>query len=66
MKGKRSKSLSPEPSSSRDAKVPKLSYNSQINDDIGNTKTHILDFSDDILLNIMRFLTPQDLLALSL
>ncbi|KAK0180625.1 hypothetical protein PV327_002988 [Microctonus hyperodae] len=66
MKGKRSKSLSPEPSSSRDAKFPKLSCNSQINDDIGNIKAHILDFSDDILLNIMRFLTPQDLLALSL
>lgn len=65
MKGKRSKSLSPEPSSSREAKIPKLE-NSITNGEKETNNANILDFSDDVLLNIMKYLNPQQLLALSL
>ncbi|XP_057333912.1 uncharacterized protein LOC130673048 isoform X1 [Microplitis mediator] len=64
MKMKRSKSLSPEPSSSRDAKIPRLSNLSDFNEP-GDFKTKLLDFSDDVLLNIFKYVSPQDLFALS-
>ncbi|XP_034946786.1 uncharacterized protein [Chelonus insularis] len=66
MKVKRSKSLSPEPSSSRDAKVPKLFDKTLSTGKLQDGQPHILDFSDDVLLNIIKFLSPQDLMALSL
>ncbi|XP_011057486.1 PREDICTED: uncharacterized protein LOC105147868 isoform X2 [Acromyrmex echinatior] len=63
MKIKRSKSLSPEPSSSRDIKRIKLEEIANLN---GSTSLHILEFSDDVLLNILKYLHPQDLMAISL
>ncbi|XP_015125808.1 uncharacterized protein LOC107047545 isoform X1 [Diachasma alloeum] len=66
MKVKRSKSLSPEPSSSRDAKIPKLSDPSEANGEPEVEPISIMEFSDDVLLNIMKYLTPQDLMSLSL
>ncbi|XP_047357926.1 uncharacterized protein LOC124952308 isoform X2 [Vespa velutina] len=56
MKMKRSKSLSPEPSSSGESK--RIRYE--------ELHPHLLDFCDDILLNILKYLNPQDLMALSL
>ncbi|XP_011137236.1 uncharacterized protein LOC105181875 isoform X1 [Harpegnathos saltator] len=64
LKMKRSKSLSPEPSSSRDTKRVRLEETTEINDI--TSCPHILDFSDDVLLNILKYLNPQDLLAVSL
>ncbi|XP_032685346.1 uncharacterized protein LOC116850786 isoform X2 [Odontomachus brunneus] len=64
LKMKRSKSLSPEPSSSADTKRVKLEEAAEIND--VTSCPHILDFSDDVLLNILKYLPPQDLLAVSL
>lgn len=61
---KRSKSLSPEPSSSGDIKRVRLEETAEIND--ATSCPHILDFSDDVLLNILKYLHPQDLLAVSL
>lgn len=63
MKIKRSKSLSPEPSSSRDTKRIKLEEIANLN---GSTSLNILEFSDDVLLNILKYLHPQDLMAISL
>lgn len=64
MKIKRSKSLSPEPSSSRETKRVKLEESTDSN---GVTSSiNILDFSDDVLLNIVKYLHPQDLMAVSL
>jgi len=63
MKIKRSKSLSPEPSSSRDIKRIKLEEIANLN---RSTSLHILEFSDDVLLNILKYLHPQDLMAISL
>ncbi|XP_043494527.1 uncharacterized protein LOC122519249 [Polistes fuscatus] len=57
MKIKRSKSLTPEPSGSSESKKPKLEVDSYLN---------LQDFCDDILLNILKYLSPPDLLALSL
>ncbi|XP_076170851.1 uncharacterized protein LOC143148428 isoform X3 [Ptiloglossa arizonensis] len=65
MKMKRSRSLSPKPSSSEDdMKRIKLGENGEINDLV--LHPHILDFSDDVLLNIFKYLSPQDLMAISL
>ncbi|XP_020277496.1 uncharacterized protein LOC109851642 isoform X2 [Pseudomyrmex gracilis] len=58
---KRSKSLSPEPSSS-EAKRVKL----EVTDLNGATSPNILEFSDDVLLYILKYLDPQDLMTLSL
>lgn len=67
MKVKRSKSLSPEPSSSRDYKRPKIETEEEsAARESGASIYNVLDFSDDVLLNIMKYLHPQDLLALSL
>ncbi|XP_071567499.1 uncharacterized protein [Temnothorax nylanderi] len=64
MKIKRSKSLSPEPSSSKDTKRIKLEEFANFN---GRTSSlNILEFSDDVLLNILKYLHPQDLMAISL
>ncbi|KYM76914.1 F-box/LRR-repeat protein 12 [Atta colombica] len=63
MKIKRSKSLSPEPSSSRDIKRIKLEEIANLN---RSTSLHILEFSDDVLLNILKYLYPQDLMTISL
>ncbi|TGZ49508.1 uncharacterized protein [Temnothorax longispinosus] len=64
MKIKRSKSLSPEPSSSKDTKRIKLEEFANFN---GTTSSlNILEFSDDVLLNILKYLHPQDLMAISL
>lgn len=64
MKIKRSKSLSPEPSSSKDTKRIKLEEIANLN---GITSSlNILEFSDDVLLNILKYLHPQDLMAISL
>ncbi|KAL6254180.1 uncharacterized protein LOC105427683 [Pogonomyrmex barbatus] len=64
MKIKRSKSLSPEPSSSKDTKRIKLEENTNLNGIISSL--NILEFSDDVLLNILKYLHPQDLMAISL
>ncbi|XP_076674761.1 uncharacterized protein LOC143372460 isoform X2 [Andrena cerasifolii] len=65
MKMKRSRSMSPKPSSSEeDMKHIKLGDNAKINDTVSHP--HILDFSDDVLLNIFKYLNPQDLIAVSL
>ncbi|XP_076622866.1 uncharacterized protein LOC143342644 [Colletes latitarsis] len=65
MKMKRSRSLSPKPSNSEDdMKRIKLGENAEINDII--LHPHLLDFSDDVLLNIFKYLSPQDLMAVSL
>lgn len=61
IKMKRSKSLSPEPSSS-EAKRVKLKV-TDVND---VTSPNILEFSDDVLLYILKYLDPQDLMTLSL
>lgn len=63
MKIKRSKSLSPEPSSSRDTKRVKLEETTNLN---RTSSANILEFSDDVLLNILKYLYPQDLMAVSL
>jgi len=63
MKIKRSKSLSPEPSSSGDIKRIKLEEATHSN---GVSSLNILEFSDDVLLHILEYLHPQDLMALSL
>ncbi|XP_070517004.1 uncharacterized protein [Cardiocondyla obscurior] len=63
MKIKRSKSLSPEPSSSKDTKRIKVEETVILN---GITSLNILEFSDDVLLNILKYLHPQDLMAISL
>ncbi|KAG7202364.1 hypothetical protein KM043_018690 [Ampulex compressa] len=64
MKMKRSRSLSPKPSSSDDKKHIKLEEDIKLN---GITEgPHILEFSDDVLLNILKYLSPQDLMSLSL
>ncbi|XP_014482502.1 PREDICTED: uncharacterized protein LOC106748476 isoform X2 [Dinoponera quadriceps] len=63
LKMKRSKSLSPEPSSSRDTKRVRLEETAELND---ASCPHILDFSDDVLLNILKYVDPQDLLAVTL
>ncbi|XP_015183494.1 PREDICTED: uncharacterized protein LOC107070111 [Polistes dominula] len=58
MKIKRNKSLTPEPSSSSNGpKKSKFEIESHIN---------LQDFCDDILLNILKYLTPSDLLSISL
>ncbi|XP_066582673.1 uncharacterized protein [Prorops nasuta] len=59
---KRNKSLSPVPSSSDCLKKSKLE-NIKDNE---LSAIHILDFSDDLLLYILKYLTPQDLRSLSL
>ncbi|XP_012270777.1 uncharacterized protein LOC105694556 isoform X2 [Orussus abietinus] len=64
MKAKRSKSLSPEPSSSNEWKRPKIDESCEKNGK--EIYPNLLDLSDDVLLNIMKFLHPQDLMALSL
>ncbi|EZA58040.1 F-box/LRR-repeat protein [Ooceraea biroi] len=64
MKIKRNKSLSPEPSSSRDIKRAKLEEVTYSNGVI--VSPNILEFSDDVLLNILKYLYPQDLMAVSL
>ncbi|XP_031826083.1 uncharacterized protein LOC116424184 isoform X2 [Nomia melanderi] len=65
MKMKRSRSLSPKPSSSDDdMKRIRLEENAEIDEAI--LYPHILDFSDDVLLNIFQYLSPQDLMAISL
>lgn len=63
MKIKRSKSLSPEPSSSKETKRIKLEEITNINK---VTSLNILEFSDDVLLNILKYLCPRDLMAISL
>lgn len=61
---KRSRSSSPKPSSSEeDTKHIKLGDNAKINDALAHP--HILDFSDDVLLNIFKYLNPQDLISVS-
>nr|XP_034188671.1 uncharacterized protein LOC117608049 isoform X3 [Osmia lignaria] len=65
MKMKRSRSLSPKASCSEDdMKRMKLGENEK--NDIIIMHPHILDFSDDVLLNIFKYLNPQDLMAISL
>ncbi|XP_033331860.2 uncharacterized protein LOC117223600 isoform X1 [Megalopta genalis] len=65
MKMKRSRSLSPKPSSSEDdMKRIRLEENAEADKAI--LYPHILDFSDDVLLNIFQYLNPQDLMAISL
>lgn len=65
MKMKRSRSLSPKASSSEeDMKRIKFEENEKANDII--IHPHILDFSDDVLLNIFKYLNPKDLMAISL
>ncbi|XP_048506110.1 uncharacterized protein LOC105688414 isoform X2 [Athalia rosae] len=64
MKVKRSKSRSPEPSSSNEYKRPRIIDSDQKNDD--QLESNLLNLSDDVLLNIMKYLNPQDLMALSL
>ncbi|CAK9797692.1 F-box/LRR-repeat protein 12 [Anthophora quadrimaculata] len=65
MKMKRSKSLSPKASNSEeDMKRTRLEETEVANDII--THPHILDFSDDVLLNIFKYLNPKDLMAISL
>lgn len=67
MKPKRSRSLSPEASSSRDIKIQKLSDDkTEPLDDQPVQRVQLLDFSDDVILNIMKYLNPQDLMSLSL
>ncbi|XP_076241529.1 uncharacterized protein LOC143183719 isoform X2 [Calliopsis andreniformis] len=62
---KRSRSLSPKSSSSEeDMKHIKLGDNAKADDTVSHP--HILDFSDDVLLNIFKYLSPQDLMAISL
>lgn len=63
MKIKRSKSLSPEPSSSKDTKRIKFEESPNLD---SVTSPNILEFSDDVLLNILKYLYPQDLMAVSL
>ncbi|CAL7935419.1 unnamed protein product [Xylocopa violacea] len=64
MKMKRSRSLSPKASSSEeDMKRIKFEEDKREDDII---YPHILDFSDDVLLNIFKFLNPKDLMAISL
>lgn len=65
MKMKRSKSLSPEPSSSKDAKRIKLRETIEADKVQVESSPHILDFSDDVLLNILKYLPSPDLLAVS-
>lgn len=60
---KRINSLSPEPSSSADTKRVKLEEITEL--DEVKSSPHILDFSDDVLLNILKYLYPQDLLEVS-
>ncbi|XP_015607355.1 uncharacterized protein LOC107273547 isoform X2 [Cephus cinctus] len=60
---KRSKSLSPEPSSSSESKRPKIVEDGQTNGRMAHP--NMLDLSDDVLLNIMKYLNPQDLMSLS-
>ncbi|XP_017792380.1 PREDICTED: uncharacterized protein LOC108574322 [Habropoda laboriosa] len=65
MKMKRSRSLSPKASNSEeDMKRIRLEENEEANDII--THPNILDFSDDVLLNIFKYLNPSDLMAISL
>ncbi|XP_011879226.1 PREDICTED: uncharacterized protein LOC105568294 [Vollenhovia emeryi] len=64
MKIKRSKSLSPEPSSSKDTKRIKLESIANLNG--RKPSRNILSFSDDVLLNILKYVHPQDLMAISL
>lgn len=65
MKMKRSKSLSPEPSSSTDTKRVKLEETLEAKSDKATPCPHILEFSDDVLLNILKYVRPSDLLAIS-
>ncbi|XP_076285929.1 uncharacterized protein LOC143211813 isoform X4 [Lasioglossum baleicum] len=66
MKMKRSRSLSPEPSSSEDnTKRIRLEEDTYKGDE-AILYPHMLDFSDDVLLNIFQYLAPQDLMAISL
>lgn len=55
---KRSKSQSPEPSSSIVVKRSKLDT------ETSEKFRNLLNFSDDVLLNICKYLSPFDLLAL--
>lgn len=65
MKMKRSRSLSPKASSSEeDMKRVKFEENEKTNDII--IHPHVLDFSDDVLLNILKYLNPKDLMTISL
>ncbi|XP_016918450.1 uncharacterized protein LOC108001770 isoform X1 [Apis cerana] len=65
MKMKRSRSLSPKASSSEeDMKRIKFEENEKTNNII--IHPHILDFSDDVLLNIFKYLNPKDLMAINL
>ncbi|XP_043286047.1 uncharacterized protein [Venturia canescens] len=67
MSTKRSKSLSPEPSGSKEYKRTKVEKDEEdCNVNSGSSKGNLLDFSDDVLLHIMEYLYPQDLMALSL
>ncbi|XP_044014394.1 uncharacterized protein LOC122856690 isoform X2 [Aphidius gifuensis] len=67
MKPKRSRSMSPEASSSRGTKIQKISdYKTKPIDDQPVQRVQLLDFSDDVILNIMKYLNPQDLMSLSL
>lgn len=66
MKAKRSRSLSPEPSSSREAKIAKIVDQSDSAEENQITQIELLHFSDDVLLNIIRFLSSKDLMSLSL
>lgn len=64
MKVKRSKSLSPEPSGSNECKRPRTTETAKKDDDL--LELSLLNLSDDVLLNIMKYVHPQDLMALSL
>ena len=64
MKMKRSRSLSPKASSSEEDTKRVKFENEKTNDII--THPHVLDFSDDVLLNILKYLNPKDLMTISL
>ncbi|XP_017885998.1 uncharacterized protein LOC108628521 isoform X2 [Ceratina calcarata] len=64
MKIKRSRSLSPKASSSEEDMKRMKSRESEKENDI--IYPNILEFSDDVLLNIFKYLNPTDLMAISL
>lgn len=63
MKVKRCKSLSPEPSSSTNTKRAKRDEDDEENG--RSIKPSLLHLSDDVLLMIIKFLDPFDILNLS-
>lgn len=65
MKMKRSRSMSPKPSSSEDD-TKRIRLEEGTAGDKAILYPHMLDFSDDVLLNIFQYLAPQDLMAISL